>query len=98
MASLGIRAWFSRVITTRITRAFDKVNPRGAGKTSQILHVEKQRPFHESMDQKFMLPWIDLRNPSVVPLKMERRRRDDAVEILQRSPTSASARSRGIAE
>jgi hypothetical protein len=98
VAALRISARLSGVIASRVSRAFDKTNLRNAGEPPKILRVENQRPFDEAMNQQFVSLWIDLRNPCGMPLKMKSGRRDDAVEILQRSATRSGARRDGLAE
>jgi len=88
----------SRMITARVSGAFNEQNPRNAREPEKILPREYQRSLDETVQKKFVPLWVDLRNPGVVTLEMESGRGDNPVQVLQGSPACSGAWSRGFSE
>jgi hypothetical protein len=75
------------VLAARIARAFDEVNARNGREAPQLVHRELERPLDQPVEKELMLSGIDSGHAGVMALEMQRRRRDDAVQIPERRST-----------
>jgi hypothetical protein len=98
MTSLRVDAGLARMIRACISSAFNETNSGNARNPEEILQGEDKRPFHKTVNEEFMCLWIDLRDASVMPLKVEGRRSDDAVKILKRGAARSGGGRRRCAE
>ena len=67
-----------------ICRAFQKINLVHARHAPDIIHREHQWLLDEAVDHQSVTGRINLRDSGVMPLEAKARRRDDAVECMQR--------------
>ena len=75
-----------------VARALEELNARHHRITRERVHAEDQRPIDETVDQHLMLLGIDIGHAVMVALEMQRARRDDAFERLERRARAAGAR------
>ena len=61
------------------------MNARHRWKAHQLIHREEQRTPDESVDEQPVFIRVDVRNPGVVPRKVQAVGRDDPVQVLQGS-------------
>jgi hypothetical protein len=71
-----------RPLSKAVAGTLHEMETRHRGEPSEFLHGQDQRLFHQAMDEKTVLSWIDVRDPRVMPLVVEGRRGDDAMQIL----------------
>ena len=64
--------------------ALDEVDARHRREADDVVHREHPRGLDHAVHHQPVLERVDVRNPRVVPLEMQARRRDDAEQVLQR--------------
>ena len=74
-----------------VARALEELNARHERIARQRVEAEHERPLDEPVDQHAVLLGVDVRDAVVVTLEVQRVRRDDAFEMLERRARAAGA-------
>lgn len=90
-AQLRSRLRIPGLLGAAIAGALDEMDTRNRTEAPQIVHREDQRFFDQSVNQNFVLGWIDVRYSGVMAFEVKRRRCNHAVQILKRRASRTGA-------
>ncbi len=95
-SELGSSAQVTDVLALSVAGALEEMRARDGRHTLEIFDLKNHRTIDEPMNEQFVRGGIDIRHAGMVAFVMKRRRRDGAVQVLQRREARAGGFQRRI--
>ena len=97
MRALRVAVRLRLPLAAAVAGTLEKVDPRHRWQPAEVIHRQNERSIDQAMNGQPMFSRIDVRYARVVPFEVERRGRDDADGVLQRSAAGRRLHTRGLA-